>query len=137
MDATPTSAPDAVAAEETAVFDAVSFLARLTGDSDLAKTILAEFLAHLPKQLDRLAGSIAAGEGRQVEAAAHALHGACAAVSGDVVAEVAAAIEAAGKAGDLAAARSQFALLQAEATRLAETICAFPAAAWAASMAAL
>jgi CheY-like chemotaxis protein len=104
------------------VFDRASLMDRLMGDSALAKTITAAFIDELPKQVRRLEAAFETTSPHEVESAAHAMRGACAAVSGTIVAEIAGAIESTAKVGDLAGARLELARLQEESQRLVKAI---------------
>ena len=83
------------------VFDRAGLMNRVMQDSDLARRVITEFLRDLPTQIGQLKNAVAAGEIRRVQQQAHQIKGACAAVSGEALRALAAALEAAGKAGDL------------------------------------
>jgi PAS domain S-box-containing protein len=92
---------------ELAVFDRAAFMNRMVDDKDLALTILDGFLEDMPRQIAQLKNHLAAGDVRLVEQQAHKIKGACATVGGEALRAVAWAIEQAGKADDLDAARAR------------------------------
>jgi CheY-like chemotaxis protein len=106
--------------EAVLVFDRAALFKRMMGDEELAQVIIAGFLGDLPGQINQLKSYAQAGDARQVEQQAHKIKGASATVGGEALRAVAAAMEQAGKDGDLAtiAARAeeldpQFAALKA------------------------
>jgi PAS domain S-box-containing protein len=106
------------------VFDRQAFMARLMGDEDLAKTIIAGFLEDIPKRILALRTHLDRGDAGSAGGQAHAIKGAAANVGGMALSAVASEIEEAGKAGrreELAALvpeiERQFALLK---TRMRE-----------------
>ena len=94
------SAPTATV--EVPIFDRAGLLNRVEQDEALAQRLIAQFLEDLPGQIRQLQTYAAAGETERVREQAHQIKGACAAVSGEALRALAAALEAAGKAGDLA-----------------------------------
>ena len=89
-------------------------MGRVMDDAAFARVVIAGFLEDLPVQIAQLKGQVAAGEARQVEHQAHKLKGACANVGGESLSAVAAAIEQAGKAGDLAMVSARMPQLEAQ-----------------------
>ena len=89
--------------EPIAVFDEAGLMDRVTGDKDLARTLVASFLEDIPKQLAALASHLTTGDAAAAELRVHSIKGAASIVGGDAVGRVAFEIERAGKAGDLAA----------------------------------
>ena len=87
---------------EIPIFDRASLLERVMQEEDLARRLIAQFLEDLPGQIRQLQTYAAAGETERVREQAHQIKGACAAVSGEALCALAAVLEAAGKAGDLA-----------------------------------
>jgi PAS domain S-box-containing protein len=104
------------------LFDRASLMDRLMGDTALAKTITAAFVDELPRQVQRVEAAFATASPHEVESAAHAMCGACAAVSGISLAEIAGTIERRARAGELAGARSELAQLREESERLVKAI---------------
>jgi CheY-like chemotaxis protein len=83
------------------IFDAEDLLVRLAEDRDLARELAKGFMADFPSQLLILQKKCAESDGKGVASQAHALRGACANVSAGGLCALAAAMEEAGKAGDL------------------------------------
>ena len=95
--------PDAAKeAHIPAVFDRASFLARAMDDVDFARQLIAAFSQDMPVQIDRLALAVEGKVSGQAGAMAHRIKGAAANMSGEILCGTAAAMEAAGKAGDAA-----------------------------------
>ena len=87
---------------EFPIFDRAGLLNRVGQDEALAQRLMARLLADLPGQIRQLQTHAAAGETERVREQAHQLKGACAVVSCEALRALAAVLEAAGKAGDLA-----------------------------------
>ena len=83
------------------VFDRLGLLHRVQ-DETLARLAITLFLKDLPDQIRQLKAFVVAGEAHQIEEQAHQIKGACATVGGEALHALAAVLEAAGKAGDLA-----------------------------------
>ncbi len=83
------------------VFDGDAFLKRVMGDRPLAREVVNGFLGDIPKQIESLKSYLQAGDARGAERQAHTIKGAAAAVSGDVLRDLALKLEEASKAGDL------------------------------------
>jgi PAS domain S-box-containing protein len=81
------------------VFDRQALMARLMGDEDLARTIIAGFLEDVPKRILALRGHLDRGDAGSAGGQAHALKGAAANVGGMALSAVASEMEEAGKAG--------------------------------------
>jgi len=92
------------------------------GDTTLARAVATGFLSDMPKQIDDVEAALHAGDAAQLARLTHAMKGAAAAVSGNALARVAAAMEAAAKADDWAAAKSHFAIMQRELGHLRTAI---------------
>jgi HPt (histidine-containing phosphotransfer) domain-containing protein len=82
------------------IFDHAAFLDRVMNDQDLAREVAEGFLGDIPDQIAQLNHFIVAGDSRLVEAQAHKIKGAAAAVGGEALSAVAAMLEIAGKRGD-------------------------------------
>jgi PAS domain S-box-containing protein len=113
------AAPGGAATAGPSVFDRPAFMARLMGDEELARTIIAGFLEDVPKRILALRGYLDCGDAGSAGGQAHAIKGAAANVGGLALSAVASEIEEAGKAGrreELAARwpelERQFALLK-------------------------
>ncbi len=100
--------------EKLTVFNQAAFMDRVMNDKDLARTILDGFLEDLPGQITQLKNHVAAGDARIVEQQAHKIKGASATVGGEALRAVAWAMEQAGKAGDMDAARARVSDLDAQ-----------------------
>ena len=84
------------------VFDRASLLERVMGDERLAHVVVQGFLGDIPGQVERLKKIAAAKDAPGVQQQAHKVKGACAAVSAEAMSALAAVLEEAGQAGDLA-----------------------------------
>ena len=83
-------------------------------DEELARVVLDGFLSELPDQITQLKNHLATGETRPVEQQAHKIKGACSTVGCEALRAVAWAMEQAGKAGDMDAARARVSDLDAQ-----------------------
>ena len=95
-----------------------ALLDRLLGDVDLAQQVARGFLEDIPKQIDALRDFIAAGDAKGTELKAHTIKGAASTVGGAQLAAAAAALEAAGRRGDLASAGESLTELASRFARL-------------------
>ena len=93
--------------KEPAVFDRAAFMNRVMDDTELARVVLNGFLGEMPDQIAQLKNHLAVGDAHLVEQQAHKIKGASGTVGGEALRAVAWAMEQAGKAGDLAAARAR------------------------------
>ena len=102
----PTSPAEAVprggGTESLAPFDEAALVERLMGDRDLASTILAGFLEDMPKQLEALRSSVAAGDALAARTCAHRIKGAAGNAGGCALSQLSLELEKAAVAGDLA-----------------------------------
>ena len=96
------------------VFDRAALMERLMNDEELTRVVIAGFLEDLPDQIKQLQSYATAGEAHHVEQQAHKIKGACSTVSGEAMCALAAALEQAGHAGDLAAISARMAELDAQ-----------------------
>ena len=94
----PTEAP---LAADRALFDKADLIRRLMGDEEVAVTVIESFLASLPRQIEALRKSLALAEVASAQSQAHSIKGVCANCAAGRLYRTAAAMEAAGKAGDL------------------------------------
>ena len=81
------------------IFDRQALIARLMGDEDFARTIIAVFLEDVPKRILALRGHLDRGDAGSAGFQAHAIKGAAANVGGMALSAVASEMEEAGKAG--------------------------------------
>ena len=89
-------------------FDESTLLNSTAGDRDLARSIALTFLADMPNQFKALRSHWEAGDTKGVEYRAHTIKGAAAAVGGKGMAQLALALEKAGRVGNLEPARTSF-----------------------------
>jgi signal transduction histidine kinase/DNA-binding response OmpR family regulator/HPt (histidine-containing phosphotransfer) domain-containing protein len=94
-------AADAVAASR--IFDRAALVKRLMDDEELAKTIATGFLDDMPGQIAALRAFVENSQAEQAGGQAHKIKGAAGNVTASVLQETAHAMEAAGKAGNMAA----------------------------------
>ena len=105
-----------------AVFDREVFLDRTLGDSDLAKTIIAGFLADIPAQVAQLKSAVAEGEAHVAGRLAHRIKGAASVVAGQGLQEAALALEQAGVAGDIGKLQANLPRLDEQFSLLARAL---------------
>jgi len=107
---------------EAKLFDREGVLSRLMGDADLVHMVAEGFLADIPKQLSTLMGYLRAGDAAGIGRQAHTIKGASANLGCETLCAIACAIEKEAKAGDLAAVTAHMAELEAQFSRLKETM---------------
>jgi len=100
------------------IFDRADMMSRLMDDEDLARTVVAAFLADIPQQIAALRDYLEVGDAPGAERQAHTIKGASANVSGEALRAVAFEMEKAARAGDLSAARGYMPELEAQFDRL-------------------
>ena len=108
--------------EEIPVFDRAGLMHRVMNDEELARVVIEGFLGDLPAQIMKLKNYAAAGEACNVEQQAHKIKGASATVGGEALRALAAAMEQAGQAGDLAIISARMAELDARFAALKEAM---------------
>ncbi len=89
-------------------WDKAAVLDRLMGDVDLAREIMRGFLEDVPEQIGLLGRKLDEGDTKAVEQLVHGIKGAAANAGGQVLAELAANLENAAKAGDVSACTQVF-----------------------------
>jgi HPt (histidine-containing phosphotransfer) domain-containing protein len=104
------------------LFDQQDFLYRLDGDEELMHDIIGVFLEHTPVQASALAEALKQGDLETGAKLAHQLKGSCANLSASACSKLAAAVETAGRAGDLETACTQLNKFSQEMTRLFELL---------------
>ena len=82
--------------------DRDALLTHCAGSPEFAHSLLSDFAGDLPKRLEQIAGHVREGDAQAAAEAAHSLKGSAGILAATAVREIAAEIEAAGKAGDLA-----------------------------------
>ena len=85
-------------------FDRAALLARIGGDEELARAVVATFVSDAAGTLPRIEAAIDAGEADLARRLAHTLKGAAGSAGANCVQEMAAAIEIAAASGDLGSA---------------------------------
>ena len=106
-------------AEDASPFDYESIVARCAGNGDLVRQIVEKFLQRTPQELAELEAILARGDAPELCAGAHRLKGAAATLSAEPLRLAAAALEATGRSGSLAAAPEQFECVRREFDRFA------------------
>jgi len=114
--------PAGAVGSEAVVFDAAGMLARLMGDEELARTVARGFLGDAPRLISALRDSLEASDPGGAARLAHTIKGASSAVGGEALRAVAAAMEQAAAAGDIAAAASLLPELETSFQRLRAAI---------------
>ncbi|NVN93186.1 MAG: response regulator [Desulfuromonadales bacterium] len=112
------SAPES----KTPVFDRAGMMDRLMDDEDLALLVTESFQEDIPRQIAALKEYLKTGNISESERQVHSIKGASANVGGELLREVAFAMETAAKAGDLNAIRSRMAELETEFDRLKQAM---------------
>jgi PAS domain S-box-containing protein len=82
-------------------FNREALMRRLMDDEDLANAVVSCFLDDVPRQIEKLKASIAAGDVAEAERLAHSIKGASANIAADAMCEAASEMEKAGRIGDL------------------------------------
>ena len=116
------AAVPAAPAPGSQVYDREGLRARTMGDPEVMRVVKAAFLEDLPGQIRALAASVAGGEAARAAAQAHRIKSAAANMGGEELRQAAAAMEKAGREGDLAALTRQMPDLQARFERLKTAI---------------
>jgi len=117
--------PVSVKESKVPVFDKAGMVARLMGDEDLARRVVAVFLEDIPRQIEALKGYLEVGDVASVELQAHSIKGASASVGGKALREVAFEMEKAGKTGDLESITARLPELEIQFARLKESMSEF------------
>jgi CheY-like chemotaxis protein/HPt (histidine-containing phosphotransfer) domain-containing protein len=117
--------PTGTGGAEAPTFDAAGMLARLMDDETLARTVVQGFLGDVPRLIDALRSRLGVGDLAGAVRQAHTIKGASAAVGGEALRAVAAAMEAAAAAGDAALATSRLPDLESAFRQLREAMAAF------------
>jgi len=104
------------------VFDKPSFLDRLMGDEELAKSILATFLENIPLQIQELKTSLLKNDLPGIELHAHTIKGASANIGGEALRAAALALEKSAKNGETAAFSTGMSELERQYSRLKDVL---------------
>ncbi len=102
------AAPTAVPFDQEDLFD------RLMGDREIARVVIETFIDDIPRQLAALESHLRAGDAAGAHQRAHSIKGAAANVSSPALQHVAAAMQEAGKAGDLRTMAARFPELESQ-----------------------
>jgi HPt (histidine-containing phosphotransfer) domain-containing protein len=102
---------DAVA--QAPAFDRAGLRSRLMDDADLERDLIAIFLEDMPQQITVLEEAVAVGVAAAVHRCGHKIKGSALQIGAEGLRREAAAIEEAGKAGDVAAAAARLPQLRA------------------------
>jgi signal transduction histidine kinase/CheY-like chemotaxis protein/HPt (histidine-containing phosphotransfer) domain-containing protein len=116
------SSPAAEVTPSAIVFNHAALISRLMEDEEFARTITEQFLGDIPRQLDLLQTSIAAGRADEVQCQAHKIKGAAATVGGEAMSAVAWEIEQAGRAGHVDTLKLRLPDLESEYLRLRDAM---------------
>ena len=109
-------------APEALIFDKENMMDRLMYDEGLAKMVAQAILEDIPRYVEALRGHLTAGDARGAVREVHTIRGAAANVCGERLMAVAAAMEKAGKAGNLAALSARLADLETQFDVLKEAM---------------
>jgi len=104
------------------VFDWEGLIDRLMNDTELARSLIAQFLDELPGQIESLTACMNTGNAAGVAQHAHNIKGVSANVGGQALCIAAFQIEEAGKVGNLNSVPDLLAELKVQAARLKEAI---------------
>jgi HPt (histidine-containing phosphotransfer) domain-containing protein len=104
------------------IFDRDAVLGRLLDDRELLKTVVACFIEDLPRQIVALHHYLEANDTAGAELQAHAIAGASSNIGGEALRTVAAAMEYAGKEGNLDLIRGRMDDLEKEFERLKQAL---------------
>jgi signal transduction histidine kinase/CheY-like chemotaxis protein/HPt (histidine-containing phosphotransfer) domain-containing protein len=118
---TPQSA-EAAPSSQRPVYNGQSFLDRLMGDTEIAKTVIEVFLEDIPKQIESMKQSLKTSDAETIERIAHSIKGAAANISGEALCELAAEIEKACKDGRLDLVAGRCPELELQFNRLKEAV---------------
>ena len=116
------AAPAARRGEATPVFDRAGLMNRVMDDEEMARVVIKGFLEDMPVQIKQLKDYAAAGDARHVEQQGHRIKGASATVGGEALSALAAALEGAGKRGNLAMISARMPELDAQFAALKEAM---------------
>jgi len=104
--------------QQNEVFDKVVIMRRLGDNEDLLRQIINVFLESLPDQLEELKQGVGSEDAAVIRQKAHRIKGASASIGAEAVRETAAALEEAGKKGELKATLPLLEELQQEIENL-------------------
>jgi len=99
-------------ATNDALFDREGLLSRVMGDQDLARLLVSTFLGDMPRQIEALRVYLERNDCEGATRQAHTIKGASANVGATALSLAAAAMERAGKSGDMESMRATFSDLE-------------------------
>jgi HPt (histidine-containing phosphotransfer) domain-containing protein len=105
--------------DDAPVFDDQEFVARLMHDQEMANMVIENFLSALPNQIAELNKHLTMQHLKEATMEAHTIKGCAATISGQRLGKLAAAIEQAGRNGDLETMQQLSDQLHGEYDRLA------------------
>jgi PAS domain S-box-containing protein len=111
-------APTTARPREQDAIDTASVLARVEGDVELLRELVALFLKDLPEMLTNLCDAVTAGDASAIERTAHKLKGSVGNFSAQPAFEAALKLEILGRDANLSAAKPAYAELENEFRRL-------------------
>jgi PAS domain S-box-containing protein len=114
--------PSRAARSTRDVFRPDALLARLSGDEELARKVVAGFLSRLPQQVTALRLSVEKHDAQSTSLQAHALKGAAATVAADSLRAACCELQNRAKAGDFARALALVPKLEEEVNLLAAAV---------------
>ena len=114
--------PSSAAPSTQDVFRPDALLARLSGDRELARKVVAGFLSRLPRQVKALRLSVEKHDAQSASLQAHALKGAAATVAAESLRAACCELQDRAKAGDFARAVALFPKLEEEVNLLTATV---------------
>ena len=100
-------------------------LARVEGDRELLQEIVDLFFTETPGMQDSIRESIARGDGKALERAAHSVKGAVSSFGAQAAREAALKLESIGRSGDLTHAAGAWAELESELAHLTQALAVF------------
>ena len=116
------TAPGGASASELPIWDRAVLLARMSGDVELEKKMLATFLQFMPQQISELRKLAESGDLAAAVRQSHSIKGAAVNVGGEAMRAIAAEMERAGRAGNLDGIQTSLAGLEKAYELLKEAI---------------
>jgi len=107
---------------ESPVFDEADLMQRVMGDRDLARTILAGFLADVPREIESLRASLSSGDRASSQRVCHTIKGAAANVGAPMLSEAAREMETAAGVGELEKVKELLPRLERQFVELTNTL---------------
>ena len=105
--------------QSVAPIDLENCLRMFNGDRDVVLGLIGDFLRLLDEQKKNIVKALAAADPENLRKEAHSIKGGAAVLTAGPLMEIAAALEAIGRSGDLAGGEEAFSLLEGESSRIA------------------